>query len=256
MTIDNDKIAVLLDLYAYHHLSEMIDNNMSEELTFLLHSLIERRELNIAYLFEHEKERKRCEIYFGRPLVCNHYDKELLANYIYDLEAKLRNGKIIDFVRAVSPILYRLFLEILEEYIPELQDYIHNAKSSQYDTWNFAQMHASDNEVILAYVAEKRDPRVTSNSLSELIQYTSVAGNIKQAVLDLREFERSVRNPLAHLIKPFDESELHRTTGFSSQVFLDKIIDVALHCHVVYDRENFYFDQMNDLILRELHHCI
>lgn len=252
MRIDNEKIAVLLDLYAYHHLSEMADHKMSEELTFLLRSLIERRELNTAYLFEHETERKRCESYFGCPLVYNSYDKELLANYILDLEAKLRNGKIIDFVRAVSPILYRLFLEVLEEYIPDLQDYIHNAKSSQYDTWYFERMHASDHEAILAYVAERRDPRVTSNSLSELIQYTGAADEIKQGVLDLREFERSVRNPLAHLIKPFDESELHRTTGFSSQVFLDKIIDLAHYCDVVYDREHFYFDQMNGLILREL----
>ncbi len=41
-----------------------------------------------------------------------------------------------------------------------------------------------------------------------------------------------VRNPLAHLIKPFDEEELHRTTGFSSQDFMKNLIDLCkLHRH-------------------------
>ncbi|MGT2831949.1 LytR family transcriptional regulator [Streptococcus halotolerans] len=253
MTIDTDKIAVLLDLYAYHHLSEILDDKINAHTYFLLESLKERRELNVAYLFKKEYDRKQCEAYFNHDLVSNPYEKELLANYIFDLEAKLRNGKIIDFVRAVSPILYRLFLEVLEDQVPELDDYIHNAKSSQYDTWNFHKMHASDNKAIISYVSQKRDGKVTSSSLSELIQHTDLDETIKKTVSDLREFEKSVRNPLAHLIQSFDEEELHRTTGFSSQAFLAKIIDLALYCDVVYDRDNFYFDQMNHLILRELH---
>lgn len=252
MSIDTDKIAVLLDLYAYHQLLEILDENINDETFFLLESLKERRELNVAYLFKKEDERKQCETYFNQPLLSNAYEEELLANYIFDLEAKLRNGKIIDFVRAVSPILYRLFLKVLENQVPELADYINNSKSSQYDTWNFHKMHASRNNIITSYVSEKRDGKVTSSSLSELIQYTDLDERIKKTVSELREFEKSVRNPLAHLILPFDEEELHRTTGFSSQIFLAKIIDLARNCGVVYDRENFYFDQMNSLILREL----
>ncbi|MFV8210972.1 LytR family transcriptional regulator [Streptococcus pluranimalium] len=252
MAIDIDKISVLLNLYAYHHLSKVLDQKVSQPLSFLLQSLDERRELNVAFLFEKEADRRACEAHFKRDLVSNPYEKELLANYILDLEAKLRNGKIIDFVRAVSPILYRLFLKLLEDEIPELDSYINNSKSSQYDTWKFHKMHASENATIQAYVAEKRDGKVTSSSLSELIQLTKLDSKIKQTVKDLREFEKSVRNPLAHLIHPFDEEELYRTTGFSSSVFLEKIIDLAIYCDIVYDRDNFYFDQMNQLILEEL----
>ncbi len=39
--------------------------------------------------------------------------------------------------------------------------------------------------------------------------------SVQEEVRQLRELEKSVRNPLAHLIKPFDEAELYRTTGFS-----------------------------------------
>lgn len=252
MTIYTAKITVLLDLYAYHHLSELLGNEVNDNIAFLLSSLKERRELNIAFLFDREEERKRCEAYFNYELLANDYDKELLANYIFDLEAKLRNDKVIDFVRAVSPILYRLFLTVLSEQVPELEKYIHNAKSSRYDTWNFHKMHASDNPTIKSYVSKKRDARVTSSSLSELIQHSQLEQHIKQTVSDLRDFERSVRNPLAHLIQPFDEMELFRTTGFSSQSFIEKIIDLALYCGVSYNRDSFYFDEMNALLLKAL----
>ena len=46
--------------------------------------------------------------------------------------------------------------------------------------------------------------------------------SVKVAAQQLRELEKSVRNPLAHLIKPFDEEELHRTTGFSSHGFYEE----------------------------------
>ena len=252
MPIDIDKITVLLDLYAYHHLSEILEQDVDENARFLLRSLRERRELNVAYLVEREDERTRCEAAFECALLTNTYDNELLANYILDLEAKLRNGKVIDFVRAVSPILYRLFLKVLEEQVPDLTSYIYNSKSSRYDTWNFDKMHASSNPIIQTYVSQKRDGRVTSSSLSELIQCTQLDNQIKQTVIELREFERSVRNPLAHLIQPFDEEELFRTTGFSSQAFIDKIIDLALYCGVSYNREVFYFDEMNALLLQAL----
>lgn len=69
--------------------------------------------------------------------------------------------------------------------------------------------------------------------------------SVKVASQQLRELERSVRNPLAHLIKPFDEEELNRSTGFSSQDFLKNLIDLASYTGIHYDQVNFYFDQAN-----------
>lgn len=88
--------------------------------------------------------------------------------------------------------------------------------------------------------------------MSELLQYSHLPYDIKEIIRELRQFERSVRNPLAHLIKPFDEEELHRTTNFSSQDFLNKIITLASYAGIHYDRYHFYFDSVNELIKQEM----
>jgi hypothetical protein len=180
----------------------------------------------------------------------NAYEEELLANYIMDLEAKLRNDHIIDFVRSVSPILYRLLMRLMQSQVADINDYIYDAKNDQYDTWKFDKMHDSANPFVQNFVAKGRDSKITSRSLADFIQLTDLPQAIKDNILLLRDFEKSVRNPLAHLIKPFDEEELHRTTGFSSQTFLEKIIQLAVFSGIHYDNDKFYFDKVNELIKR------
>ena len=169
-----------------------------------------------------------------------------------DLEAKVKNGNIIDFVRSVSPILYRILQRLAKREIPNLENYIHDAKNDQYDTWLFTKMKQSDYAIFHRYLVIRRDGKVTSKALAELLQYGQLPQEIKQLISELRNFEKSVRNPLAHLIKPFDEEELHRTTNFSSQAFLDKIIDLAIYAGVKYDTKTFYFDKINEIIKHEL----
>ena len=211
--------------------------------------LKERRELNAAYLFDHQEKLKQLETTYSISLLSNAYEEELLANYIMDLEAKVKTADIIDFVRAVSPILYRLFLRLAQAKVPDLSDLIHNTKSSQYDTWKFSVMKDSENPFIQSFLSQKREAKVTSKSLADLIQVTDYSQSIKDSVLQLRQFEKAVRNPLAHLIKPFDEEELHRTTGFSSQVFLEQIILLAQQAGVSYQTDEFYYDKVNRIII-------
>ncbi|MDC0807420.1 hypothetical protein POG02_10670, partial [Collinsella aerofaciens] len=92
---------------------------------------------------------------------------------------------------------------------------------------------------------------VNSSSLTELIVQLDLPDTVKVAAQQLRELEKSVRNPLAHLIKPFDEEELHWTTGFSSQDFMKNLIDLASYTGIHYDQTNFYFDQAN-AVMEEL----
>ena len=84
--------------------------------------------------------------------------------------------------------------------------------------------------------------------MTELILQLNFPESVKESVGQLRELEKSVRNPLAHLIKPFDEEELHRTTGFSSQHFMALLVDLAQETGIIYQREPFYFDLANEVI--------
>lgn len=225
---------------------------LTEDGLFLLEMLKERRELNVDYLFANKHQLCQMEEAYQLSLLPNAYEEELLANYILDLEAKVKNANIIDFVRAVSPILYRLFLRLAQEKVPDLKDYIHDTKSDQYDTWKFELMKSSANPYVQAFLAERRDSKVTSKSLVDMICLTDFPELVKSTVLDLRKLEKAVRNPLAHLIKAFDEEELHRTTRFSSDIFLEKIIFLAQQSGVTYDRQDFYFDRVNELLKAQL----
>ncbi len=248
-----EMIDILLDVYAYNHAWKIAEQHTDfpAQSRYLLEMLKERRELNVDFAFSHQAENQAIQSKYNFSLIINAREEEQLANYIMDLEAKIKNGNIIDFVRSVSPILYRLFYRLAKREVPNLENYIHDAKNDQYDTWLFTKMKQSDYAIFQKYLQIRRDGKVTSKTLAEFLQYSQLPEEIKQLITELRQFEKSVRNPLAHLIKPFDEEELHRTTNFSSQAFLDKIIALAIYAGVRYDKETFYFDRVNEIIKSE-----
>ncbi|EHJ56724.1 hypothetical protein HMPREF9318_00579 [Streptococcus urinalis FB127-CNA-2] len=250
-----DEIDILLDVYAYHIIHKLISSSttFSQDVLYLVEMLKERRELNVTFLSEHKEDNKRLEEKYDFDLCVNQtLEEEQIANYIMDLEAKIRTGQTIDFVRSVSPILYRLFMRLAKTQIPNLNYFIEDNKNDQYDTWLFHKMKDNQNRIFQHFLSEKRDRNVTTSSLLDLIEGLEFSKEIMDLVKDLRGFEKSVRNPLAHLIKPFDEEELYRTTHFSSQLFLEKIIKLALYTGVRYQSQPFYFDEVNEILKKEL----
>ena len=136
-------------------------------------------------------------------------------------------------------------MRLIKLEIPDIDHFIHNSREASYDRWKFERMRESDYAALQVFHAEST---VNSSSLTELILHLDLPDSVKEEVRQLRELEKSVRNPLAHLIKPFDEAELYRTTGFSSQYFMDILVDLARFTGIVYDREHFYFDEANRLV--------
>ncbi|MGT2932820.1 LytR family transcriptional regulator [Streptococcus catagoni] len=251
MTELEKTVDILLDVYAYNHALKIAKTipGFSPTSLYLIELLKERRELNLDFLYQHQKENQAIEAQTAMSLEMNSgVEEEQIANYLLDLEVKVKNGEIIDFVRSVSPILYRLFLRLLRKEIPSFDSYIFDSKNDQYDTWNFEQMKEAGNPIFDRFLSRKQSRNVTTSSLVELLRASTLVDDIKETITTLRKFEKSVRNPLAHLIKAFDEEELHRTTDFSSQEFLEKIIDLAVFTGVSYQRDPFYFDQVNALI--------
>lgn len=240
----------LLAIYAYQPAQVLTAGQLSPDMALLLASLVERRELNVAFLYDRFGEMAELLDHYGLPPLSPSMEEELLVNYLYDLEAKVKSGQLIDFVRAVSPIIYRLYLRLLTQQVPDLKNYIKNARNDQYDRWLFDRMTESKDPAIQAFISRKRDSRVTSSSLLDVLDLTTVSEEVKSVARLLRQLEKNVRNPLAHLIKPFDEAELHQTTGFSSQVFLEKLIFLAQASGLTYDQTSFYFDQANHVLLK------
>ena len=232
--------------YAYaHKLAERAGSSVQSDLVCLLGALAERRELNIQSMMNLKLEITGSDLADFQLFCHQNESDEQLVNYLYDLEAKLRNEQLIDFIRAVSPAIYRIFMRLIRMQIPDIESYIHNSRGASYDRWKFEKMRHSDNPVLQNFHAEST---VNSSSLTELILQLHLPESVKESAQQLRELEKSVRNPLAHLIKPFDEEELHRTTGFSSQHFMELLVDLAQETGIVYQREPFYFDRVNAVI--------
>ena len=232
--------------YAYaHKLAERAGSSVQSDLVNLLEALAERRELNIQSMMNLKLEITGSDL-ADFQLFCHENEAdEQLVNYLYDLEAKLRNEQLIDFIRAVSPAIYRIFMRLIRMQIPDIESYIHNSRGASYDRWKFEKMRNSDNPDLQNFHAEST---VNSSSLTGLILQLNLPESVKESARQLRELEKSVRNPLAHLIKPFDEEELHRTTGFSSQHFMELLVDLAQETGIVYQREPFYFNRANAVI--------
>ncbi len=203
----------------------------------------------MAFLFEHARECQQIETKYGLALLMHQEERaEQLANDILDLQVKVKNAEMIDFVRAVSPILYHLYTRLMREQLPQLDHFITNAKNDQYDSWNFLAMQASSESLVKAFLSSSRAKNVTTSSLVEFLGLTLWPQDIKASIRQLRQFEKSVCNPIAHLIKAFDEEELYRTTRFSSELFLEQIIALAQFLSVQYPSSPFYFDQIDAVI--------
>ncbi len=203
----------------------------------------------MAFLFEHARECQQIETKYGLALLMHQEERaEQLANDILDLQVKVKNAEMIDFVRAVSPILYHLYTRLMREQLPQLDHFITNAKNDQYDSWNFLAMQASSESLVKAFLSSPRAKNVITSSLVEFLELTLWLQDIKASIRQLRQFEKSVCNPIAHLIKAFDEEELYRTTRFSSELFLEQIIALAQFLSVQYPSSPFYFDQIDAVI--------
>ena len=248
MNLDlKEEILFAISRYDYAYAYKLAQKLMgsSSIVTNLLAILAERRELNILPAMD-EELKTALQTQSGFQLFC-HTDlaDEQLANYLYDLEAKLRNEQIIDFVRAVSPAIYRIFMRLIKLEIPDIEHFIHNSREASYDRWKFERMRESDYAVLQVFHAEST---VTSSSLTELILHLDLPEYVKEEVRQLRELEKSVRNPLAHLIKPFDEAELYRTTCFSSKHFQALLGAWGRLIGIVSERGGVSFDQANSLV--------
>ena len=157
MNLDlKEEILFAISRYDYAYAYKLAQKLMgsSSIVTSLLAILAERRELNILPAMD-EELKTALQTQSGFQLFC-HTDlaDEQLANYLYDLEAKLRNEQIIDFVRAVSPAIYRIFMRLIKLEIPDIDHFIHNSREASYDRWKFERMRESDYTVLQLFHAE------------------------------------------------------------------------------------------------------
>lgn len=169
-----EEIVYAISRYDYAHAYKLAQrlNDAESKLVELLYIMAERRELNIRPAMEYQ-----LKIRNDFQLFCHESEEdEQLANYLYDLEAKLKNEQVIDFIRAVSPAIYRIFMRLIKLEIPDIESYIHNSREASYDRWNFEKMKNTAHPILSTFHAESP---VHSSSLASLILLLDLPEQVK-----------------------------------------------------------------------------
>lgn len=175
-----EEIVYAISRYDYAHAYKLAQrlNDAESKLVELLYIMAERRELNIRPAMEYQ-----LKIRNDFQLFCHESEEdEQLANYLYDLEAKLKNEQVIDFIRAVSPAIYRIFMRLIKLEIPDIESYIHNSREASYDRWNFEKMKNTAHPILSTFHAESP---VHSSSLASLILLLDLPEQVKIMVKEL-----------------------------------------------------------------------
>lgn len=252
MTDFPQAVGYLLDSYMYkqaHNILLQSSHQLHPDVDYLLRLLAERRELKLELSFEEERVAHFQKQYQLLLHENESLEEELLANYLVELEAKSKTGDIIDFCRAVSPLFYRILERLILQQVPELYTVVKKGKGTAFDKWQIDALKHHPSPVFQAfYQVNKNQPLLTSDSLVDFVSVLDYSEQIKKDAHTLRQFEKAIRNPLAHLIKPFDETILARDTGFSSKNFLDLLAKLLRQTGVSYNRNPFYFDRANAVV--------
>ncbi|WP_067192894.1 hypothetical protein, partial [Streptococcus sp. DD10] len=168
----NLAVSYLLDNYMYRQAYDLLkrEDSLSEDAAYLLQVLRDRRDLKLDSSFNQSMVNHFCRTY-AFPLHQNDcQEKELLANYLVELEAKSKTGDIIDFCRAVSPLFYRILERLVLQKVPNLYDMVKKGKGTSFDKWLVEELEHSPDPVIQAfYQVNKNQPLVNSDSLVDFV---------------------------------------------------------------------------------------
>lgn len=245
-------VSYLLDSYMYKQALNILlqeSDVLHPDLIYLLKLLSERRELKLEMSFDEGKVDYFEQAYQFSLHENTTVEEELLANYLVELEAKSKTGDIIDFCRAVSPLFYRLLERLVLQKVPDLYSVVKKGKGISFDKWETDLLKNHSSQVFKDfYRVNKNQQLVTSDSLVDFVSILDYSDELKEDARVLRQFKKAIRNPLAHLIKPFDEAILARDTGFSSKNFLELLAKLLYHTGVHHQRQPFYFDRANDVV--------
>lgn len=208
-----------------------------------------------------------------------------IFEYALLCDLKWKRGELSDFVRSLSPLIYELFLRIVDKNIyPVSKSLIKDSSSSKssndksgkktridgdsHDVWDRKKMEdlakvekiVSDIQLALRdkydnFDSNAKDPYVYSDSLCTIIGELSDNKEMKDDVRRLRDqIERKIRNLLAHKIVYIDEDWIKRATGNLNEEQIMKLVKKVFRYSDLNIKDNFWnsYDDMNEFIIAKI----
>ncbi len=194
------------------------------------------RKYGITIISENEKDKYKSDI----------------SEFIHLLKLKLIKEEYADFIRAITPVFAKLcMLYLKNKCAVDIENYI-NEIEPDFLVWDRDKLERTDIISFLdrKYGSLKDNSPVSSDSLIEIIYEKSTDTDIKDAVTNLRNVEKKIRNSAAHTVVGITDEYIKKICKFTSKDIFNMVKKVFVSCGFVYDERSY--DKMNDIIIGDI----
>lgn len=180
-------------------------------------------------------------------------DHAMLVEYLLNLDVKLRKRQFADFIRAITPAIFSILIEYVENlYHLPLSSFCVQKNGIWY--MNRRKMRRTDPRLLEGLDQEygnfKENP-ASSEYLSKIIELKQSPDT--ENVLELRNVEKKIRNYAAHEIMTVTEEKIERDTGVKPEEILKIMESLAIRAGIRVEREYWNsYDEMNRKLLEEI----
>lgn len=216
-----DNVRTLVRCYDYTAASELAkqSDSMSPDLKNCIQGLVDR--VNLRSASRHEP----------------------IAEYLYVMEVRLKQGNWADFCRMLTPALTYTIERVLEPYLSK-DKYLDGNDFSRLDSIKIGR-DGKLNRVLGRFIGGNEPHYVTNSSLAALVGEFCSDDKAKRQLLDLRKFEKDARNDLAHRIVAINKEQLEKKGGM-------RLEDVMSQLFELNGVEPGLYEKKNEELIRQL----
>lgn len=258
-------IRQLIREYDYHAARELAAELKDHEKSYMkLIQVAEKRELLDIDAVERALRTNHLDQLYSLPIT--EVEERDIFEYALVLQIRLRRGEYADFIRAISPILYRLFKQILEKrFRILLGNYVRWQRTGGVETkavWDPEKLSKDvTGREIRGILNEAYEARggfrcgdVYPVHMQRIIQTKSDDEELKELVGELREAEEKVRNLAAHQIVSVNDNTIRQwTRNHDAEWIMNKIKEAFEYAGIIDNSKKEVwnsYDKMNEVILR------
>lgn len=158
---------------------------------------------------------------------------DLLSEYIAAVEVRLNQGKYADYIRALSPALEAIAVELLETQLP-MTDFA--SRDTARNAWRFDKKKIDRDQNLQKALNSKgihydKSQIVMNNALFVLIDAYCDKSDRVEAAKKLRKVEEECRNTFAHQITPSSRSSIENKLANTGVNTLNEVQELLYKAH-------------------------
>ena len=269
---DQKKKLIRTHVLAYDYeaaagVNEQMPLNRDGSFVQLIRAAAERKLLNYGKMVNILKEAGEEKSDVFRPVRAD--DKRIMFEYALALDLRQKRGEYADFLRALTPIITELFIEVLKKSgrINIADYYLYS--SNKLKRWKKAEIAGTEIERIMMQVQrwnagrKEWDFRDYGNMLKSDFIYSFQLFNliheymdgVAQEVIDLCGKLRIIeeqRNRVAHEMVGVSDDFIKAKVGFSSREIMEIIRELLFYVDGGYKNYWDSYDRMNEFILERM----